>query len=221
MGQLASFQGAGLTGLPLLFPNATVLPSSYYAVQALNQLQPPFWDGTRMNKIPTFSWGSRVANAPPNLGFPGWFNINATQDFAISLTKLMGRHTAKTGLYITHSFKAEQTSNNAFGVINFQQDAVGTNQFDTSFGFSNAAIGSFSSFVQASKYVEGTVKYDNREGYVPDNWRGSSRVTIDYGVRFVHAVPQHDALLQSGNFLPDQWALSAAPSLYVPGCVGN
>ncbi|HEX6463936.1 MAG TPA: carboxypeptidase regulatory-like domain-containing protein, partial [Vicinamibacterales bacterium] len=153
MGPAASLSGAGLTGLPLLFPDATVIPSSYYAVQALNDLKPPFWDGTRMAKIPTFSWGGRIANAPPNLGFPGWFNINATQDFAISLTKVMGRHTAKTGFYVTHSYKAEQTSNNAFGVMNFQQDAPGTNQFDTSFGFSNAAIGTFSSFVQAEKYV--------------------------------------------------------------------
>ncbi len=90
MGPSASFAGAGLTGLPLLFRDATVLNPDYYAVQALNQLEPAFWDGNRMNKIPTFSWGGRVANAPPNLGFPGWFNINATQDFAISLTRVLG-----------------------------------------------------------------------------------------------------------------------------------
>ena len=85
------------------------------------------------------------------------------------------------------------------------------NPFDTSFGFSNAAIGSFSNFVQASKYVEGTFKYDNREAYVQDNWKSEASWTIDYGVRFVHAVPQHDALLQSGNFLPDKWVQSASP----------
>ena len=89
------------------------------------------------------------------------------------------------------------------------------------FGFSNAAIGSFSSFVQASAYVEGTFNYDNREAYVQDNWKVKPKWTIDYGVRFVHAIPQHDALLQSGNFLPDKWVQSAAPALYVPGCVGN
>ena len=75
--------------------------------------------------------------------------------------------------------------------------------------------------MQASKYVEGTFKYDNREAYVQDNWKVKSNWSIDYGVRFVHAVPQHDALLQSGNFLPDKWVQSAAPVLYVPGCVGN
>ena len=79
--------------------------------------------------------------------FPGYFNINATQDISISLTKVAGRHTLKTGFYNTHSYKAEQATDvNSFGTINFQQDAVGTNPFDTSFGFANAAIGTFSSY---------------------------------------------------------------------------
>src|SRR5947209_12197883 len=221
MGSLASLSGAGLQNLPFLFPDATVLNPDYYAVRALNQLQPAFWDGTRMSKVPTFSWGGRVANAPPNLGFPGWFNINATQDFSISLTKVKGRHTFKTGFYNTHSHKAEQISNNAFGVLNFQQDAVGTNQFDTSFGFANAAIGSFSSYLQALKYVETASVYNNTEGYMQDNWKASNRLTFDYGIRFTHQQAQYDKLGQASNFLPDRWTLSAAPVLYVAGCVNN
>ena len=135
----------------------------------------------------------------------------------------MGRHTFKTGYYNNHSLKRENNvlGGTNFGTVNFQQDTVGVNPFDTSFGFSNAAIGSFSNFVQASKYVEGTFNYDNREAYVQDNWKVKSNWSIDYGVRFVHAVPQHDALLQSGNFLPDKWVQSVSPALYVPGCVGN
>ena len=86
--------------------------------------------------------------------------------FAVSLTKVTGRHTIKTGFYNTRSYKAEQTSNNAFGTINFQQDAVGTNPFDTSFGYANAALGSFSSYLQAEKYVETSAVYNNREGYI-------------------------------------------------------
>src|SRR5204863_118665 len=98
------------------------------------------------------------------------------------------------------------------------QDTVGTNQFDTSFGFANAAIGSFSSYSQASKYIEGNFVYDNREAYIQDNWRVSNRLTLDYGMRFVHATPQYDKLDQGSNFLPDKFALSAAPQLYRPGC---
>jgi hypothetical protein len=58
------------------------------------------------------------------------------------------------------------------------------------------------------------------------------KLTLDYGVRFVHAIPQHDNVsvpcvggsgdcTQSGNFLPDKWVQSSAPALYVPGCVNN
>ncbi len=216
----ASLAGSNLQDLPFLFPNATVLDQNYYAVQALNELSPAFWDGTRISKIPSFTWGGRVANAPPTIGFPGWFNINSTHDFSSSLTKVMGRHTFKTGIYYTHSYKAEQTSNNAFGTINFQQDAVGTNQFDTSFGFANAATGAFSSYLQAQKYVETSSVYSNTEAYIQDNWKASSRLTFDYGLRFVHQAAQYDKLGQASNFLPEQWSLGAAPALYVAGCLG-
>src|SRR4029079_13409504 len=133
----------------------------------------------------------------------------------VSLTKVMGRHTMKTGFYNSHSLKRENSVHVAaasFGALTCQQDAVGTNPFDTSFGFANAAIGSFSSFSQASRYVEGTFTYNNTEGYVQDNWKVNNKLTLDYGVRMVHAQPQHDALLQSGNFLPDKWVQSQAPT---------
>ena len=218
----------GLANFPLLFPEANVINPDYYAYEILQSQNPPYWDGTRIFKVPAFTWGNRIVSGtagspPPSVIYPGFLNINTTQDVAINLTKVMGRHTFKTGYYNNHSLKRENNvlGGTNFGTVNFTQDTVGVNPFDTSFGFSNAAIGSFSSFVQASKYVEGTFNYDNREAYVQDNWKVKSNWSVDYGVRFVHAVPQHDALLQSGNFLPDKWVQSAAPVLYVPGCVGN
>jgi hypothetical protein len=211
----------GLTNLPMLFPNANKLNPDYYAAEALNKMNPvpPAWVNGDFVKPPVFTFGSRVGSAPPNTPFPSYFNVNATQDLSLSLTKVMGRHTIKTGFFNTHSFKAEQaTGTDSFGTISFGQDTVGTNAFDTSFGFANAAIGSFSSFNQASNYVEGDFVYDNREAYIQDNWRVSNRLTLDYGMRFVHAAPQYDNLGQGSNFLPDKFTLSAAPQLYRPGC---
>ncbi len=182
----------GLANLPLLFPDAQRHQPRLLRVHENLQFQnPPYWDGTRIFKVPAFSWGNRVTSAPPNVVYPGFVNINTTQDVAINLTKVMGRHTFKTGFYNNHSLKRENNvlGGTNFGTVNFTQDTVGVNPFDTSFGFSNAAIGSFSNFVQASKYVEGTFQSDNREAYVQDNWRADSKLTIDYGVRFVHAVP--------------------------------
>ena len=106
--------------------------------------------------------------------YPGFLNINTTQDVAFNLTHVRGRHTLKAGYYNNHSLKRENNvlGGTNFGTINFSQDTVGVNPFDTSFGFANAAIGSFSSFIQASKYVEGTFNYDNREALHPGQLEG-------------------------------------------------
>jgi hypothetical protein len=221
---------AGLGALPLLFPDANKLNPAFYATRALDGMNPapPAWVNGDFLRAPAFQFGGRVSAgggnpgnppAPPNVPFPSYFNVNATQDVSISLTKVMGRHVLKTGFFNTHSYKAEQaTGFDSFGLINFTNDSVGTNAFDTSYGFANAAIGSFSSYNQASNYIEGNFVYDNREAYVQDNWKVTNKLTLDYGLRFVNALPQYDKLGQGSNFLLDKWSRSAAPLLYRPGC---
>ncbi len=136
---------------------------------------------------------------------------------SISLTKGAGRHTVKTGFYSTNSFKAQQRQGWA-GSINFGNDA--NNPLDSGFGFANAALGVFSSYNQFSRYVEGSYVYNNTEGYVQDNWKVTSRLTLDYGVRLVHQQPQYDKFGQAANFLPEKWSAAQAPVLYQAGCAG-
>ena len=194
---------AGMGDLPLLYPDATVIDPSYYAIEQLNAVAPPFWDGKRILKAPNFTWGSRVANAPPSTPFPGFVNTNRTQDVSINLTKVAGRHTYKAGFYNNHSYKAENSSTGSLGALNFGNSA--SNALDTTFGFANAAVGVFSSYQQTSKYVEGAYMYNNTEAFVQDNWRVTTRLTLDYGVRLVHQTPQYDSRLQASNFLPEKW----------------
>ena len=159
---------------------------------------------------------------PPNQLFPGFLNINRTQDVAISLTKVWGGHTSKAGFYNNHSFKAQNTGaggvpNLGFqGYVNFGNDT--NNALDTGFGFANAATGVFTQYLQQSKLIEGSMIYNNTEFYLQDNWKVNDRLTLDYGVRFTRQQPQYDQFLQMSNFFPDQWSLSAAPLLYVSGC---
>src|SRR5205823_3321482 len=51
-----------------------------------------------------------------------------------------------------------------------------------------------------------------------DNWKVNRKLTLDYGLRFVHQQPQYDNLGQAANFLPDKWTIANAPRLYKPGC---
>jgi hypothetical protein len=216
VGLTANRDNLGLGALPMLFPDAAIIPSNYYTYRALGMVDTPLWDGTRVLKPPTFSWGNRIANAPPNINWPAYLNINTTYDVSVSLTKVAGRHTVKVGFYNTHAYKGVALNPTAFGSINFANDT--SNPLDSQFGFANAALGIFSAYQQSSAFAETSSVYRNTEAYAQDNWKVGSRLTLDYGVRFVSQVPQHDSRGQASNFLPDRWDPAAAPALYVAAC---
>jgi hypothetical protein len=221
---------SNLPGFPLIYPNAGAVDDRYYAFTVLNDLNPGWWDGHQINLPPAFGWGSRIMGTAnvgqlpgvPNQVFPGFLNINRTQDVAISLTKVKGVHTFKAGFYNNHSFKAQNTGaggvpNLGFqGYVNFGNDT--NNALDTGFGYSNAAVGVFSQYLQQSKLIEGSMIYNNTEFYLQDNWRVNNRLTLDYGLRFTRQQPQYDQFLQMSNFFPNEWSLRNAPLLYVSGC---
>jgi hypothetical protein len=214
-----------LAAFPLLYPDAGLVSNeNYYALEVLNGVAPPWWDASnnKINLPPVFAWGGRIGAAPPNQRYPGWLNINRTNDVSLNLTKVMGRHTIKAGFYNNHSFKAQNTgaggiANLTFqGYVNFGNDS--NNALDTGFGFANAATGVFTQYLQASQFIEGQMVYDNTEFFIQDNWKASNRLTVDYGIRFTRQQPQHDKFQQMSNFFPEQWSASQAPVLYVAGC---
>ena len=114
---------------------------------------------------------------------------------------MWGRHTVKTGYYKQTAAK-RQNQGNPFGTLNFGNDA--NNPLDSGFGFANAALGIFSSYNQASRFVEGQYTYTNDEAYIQDNWKVTNRLTLDYGMRFVHQQPQYETTGQASNFLPEE-----------------
>jgi Carboxypeptidase regulatory-like domain len=190
-------QAAGLTGLPYLYPDA---------VQA--------------DYIPFLQFrGGRTGNAGQYQTDRGPFtNENTTWDVLANLTKIVGPHSLKGGVYYQSSFKPQSIFFSFNGQINFADNS--SNPFDTGFSYANAATGVFNNYTQANKYSVPEWKYKNYEWYVQDNWKANSRLTLDYGVRFYYMTPQYDASLQASNFLPDQYNPANAAVLYVPACLG-
>jgi outer membrane receptor protein involved in Fe transport len=132
-------------------------------------------------------------------------NINRTQDFSISLTKVWERHTIKAGFYLNHSYKAQNLGAGGGasfqGNISFANDTA--NPLDTGFGFANAALGVFTNYQQQSKFVEGSFIYNQVDWYVQDNWKVNSKLTLDYGLRFVNQQPHTVPVLEPGSGIRD------------------
>ena len=211
-----------LANFPMLYKDAGVMDERYYGFGVMQKQKPPFWDGKSLNLPPTFGWGNLIGAAPPQQRYPGWLNINRTRDVAISMTHVMARHTIKGGYYYNNSFKAQNVgaggiANLSFqGFVNFGNDT--NNILDTGFGYANAATGVFTQYLQASRFIEGNLVYNQNEFFLQDNWKVNNRLTLDYGMRFVNQQPQYDKFLQMSNFFPDQWKTASAPVLYVAGC---
>ena len=146
-------------------------------------------------------------------------NINATHDVSVSLTKVTGRHTFKAGFYNNHSYKAQnRAAARPFGHAQLRA-TTRNNPLDSRLRLrQRGARHLHARITQASKFVEGSYIYNNPEGYIQDNWKVNNRLTLDYGMRFVHQQPQYDKLGQASNFFPDEWTPAQAPLLYVAGC---
>ena len=212
---------AKLDGIPLIYPDARVLDPATFTYKALSSTLAPFFVNGRIEIPPAVSFGTRASNAVGTPTLYAYENTNRTWDFAASLTHVRGRHTIKAGLSLNHSYKAQNVtaSPSPFGTISFAEST--NNPYDTGYGYANAAVGTFNTYTQASKYVEADMVALGTEPYIQDNWRVTNRLTLDYGLRFVHLQPEHDKLMQASQFFPEQWSAANAPALYVPGCPGG
>jgi len=211
---------AGFGAIPYLFPDANVLDPTTFSYEVLARNQTPIFDGTRVLAAPSFTWGNRIANAPPNFQgpFSNFILDTRVQTINGSITQVAGSHTFKTGYYYFNSMQ-RRGQGNALGALNFQNDT--NNPLDTGFGFANAALGVFSQYNQQSRWGEGAYLAINHEAYIQDNWKVRPDLTLDYGVRLVHQRPQNDDYLKSSTFLPDQWSASSTPIMYVAGCANG
>ncbi len=195
-------------------PVGNGLSRAALGLTALNVLYP---DAIQHDFIPTFAFnGSRIANtASFGTNNAPFFNYNTTIEAIDNLSKVWNQHVIKAGFYLQRSRKDQTSFANANGSYDFSDNSG--NPFDSQYGFANAALGVYSSFNQASKYLTGKYRYWNIEWYAQDTWKVTRRLTLDYGIRFEIIQPQYDAGLLTSSFEPDKYDPSQAVVLFRPG----
>jgi Carboxypeptidase regulatory-like domain/TonB-dependent Receptor Plug Domain len=145
-------------------------------------------------------------------------NSNTTFDFYDNVSKVIGTHTAKAGIYVQRSRK-DQAAGNSMSIV-FSNDPNDPN--NTGHPYANALLGNFNNLTQPTTGIyQGQYRSTNVEWYIQDNWKVNRRLTLDYGLRFNWIQPQFDQRLQGGFFVPNSYDPSQAVRLYMPTCAGG
>lgn len=202
-----------IPGLPVLFPPPTSSQAGTgNPASPLNGYQ---------NLLPNISFGGTPGNAMSysRVGASAGadYTINPTWYWQDSISKIVGHHSFKAGIYLEYNTKWQPAQRNYMGAFSFAS-STSNPLLNTNDGFVNALLGNVSSYSQYNNSTTFNVTYWNAEWYLQDNWKVNRRLTLDLGLRFYHQTPQIDHNNTFVNFNPSLYSKSAMPRIYVPAC---
>ena len=143
-------------------------------------------------------------------------NMSARASFADSLSITRGRHNIKMGVSIELNKKTEPGSADYMGNFNFGHDA--NNPLSTGNGYANMLLGIYTTYTELTSRVDKDVRHWQNDFYVQDNWRATSRLTIDYGLRVQHSGSDFEVNNMNTGFFADQWKANQAARVYKLVC---
>ncbi|HTM23607.1 MAG TPA: carboxypeptidase regulatory-like domain-containing protein [Vicinamibacterales bacterium] len=136
-----------------------------------------------------------------------------------TLTWLKGNHAIKTGAYLEYMRNNEARGGLWMGQFNFSRNT--NNPLDTNYAFSNLLLGVFGQYDEVDAYRSTRNRHWQTEWYAQDTWRARSRLTVDYGMRFLWYTPYFQANKKTAAFVPDRYDPAKAPRLYYPALVNG
>jgi Carboxypeptidase regulatory-like domain/TonB-dependent Receptor Plug Domain len=207
--------GAGRGGV-------TIAPVDNKATRAAAGISTPLLYPTANESglIPSLTFGG-IASVPTvaNTSVFGTFD----QQFVIwnimdNLTKVAGKHVFKFGFYYQSAINASNSQNTVESNIDFTASA--SNPLNTGNPFSNALLGVYNSYTQASAKTHQNYLYHDVSWYLQDTWKIHRRLTLDLGMRFSWYQPVYNSGQPESFFNPSLFDPSKAPRVYRPVCVG-
>lgn len=170
--------------------------------------------------VPNATFGGVTGAA--SLGFEGRFPFNQTlkmMTISDNLSKNFTKHALKLGFYFDNTWTANGVAQAFNGAFAFGRNV--NNPLDTNYTYSNAALGVFDTYSEASLRPIGHYSIPSPEWFVQDTWRVSRRFTLDYGLRFVITPPEVTDNYPTSGFDPSAFNPAKAQNLIQPGLQGK
>jgi hypothetical protein len=164
----------------------------------------------------SLSSGFGISNAP-EINFYTRFPFNnntGTWQYTDGLTKVWGKHTAKFGAFWQNGRYVQHPIGNQFnGSFSFNVNTSNTN--DAAYAYANALLGNYQSYTEGDRTAY-TPKWKILEWYAQDNWKITSKLTLDYGMRFSYDFPYSLDLGKGVSFVPGRYNPAQVPALFQP-----
>ncbi len=183
--------------------------------------------------VPQFQAASNPLNVVPNASFggvtnsadlliEGRFPLYTTHDiftFTNNVSKTLGAHNLKAGFYLDRIWRNASDPVSFNGNFDFGRNV--NNPLDTGYAYSNTALGVFNSYTEASSRPFGHFRLNTVEWFAQDNWKATSRLTLDIGVRFSIYQPIYERDNLVSTFVPSSYEAARRVQLIAPVMVGG
>jgi hypothetical protein len=181
-----------------------------YTASQLNPANNP------LNFVPGMSFGGVTGAASMSYDgrFP-YFLTRYTTDFSDSVSATYGPHNLKAGIFIEHMRQHDGGwATNFNGTFDFGRNV--NNPLDTNNPYSNAVLGIFNTYTEATSRPLAIRHSDGLDWFVQDNWKVSRRLTLDYGARFTWWTPFTNWDNKMATFVPGLYDPSQKVKLIYP-----
>jgi Carboxypeptidase regulatory-like domain/TonB-dependent Receptor Plug Domain len=169
-----------------------------------------------LGRVPAISFSSTVSTLT---GFGPYLDYNRNHNIFDNFTKIMGKHTIKTGLTIVHYNKEENQATNNVGTFTFPTTPRPTGSAATTLqqAWANFLLGSASNFSQTARDITPSILVNQSEYYVQDDYRVRKNLTLNIGVRYSIFRQATDGNGFLNNFDPSKYVAANAPKIDANG----
>lgn len=171
--------------------------------------------GGALDGLRQFRTGERSIFGPP---VPAdRFPLNQTDrqwEVRDTFSYVRGAHLFKFGGLYEYNWTNKGVKGNFGGIFNFGRDVNNPN--DSNYGYSNALLGNFLSYQEATARGDAPVERTTWEFFAQDTWKINRRLTLDYGVRASWGTPYQYTNSGAGGFILERYNAKNAPPLLQP-----
>lgn len=203
--------------------NIVSTPSGFLASAQSPDITPNLVFPNTVGVIPTVS----VAGLTSLNGSIAYVDHGTNHQGFGDVTKVIHNHTVHVGFSYSHYQKLENNTTGTQGAFTFSGDTgfanvpVNSNSgASAAQGFANFLTGNANGgFSQLSRDPITDIKMALYEAYVQDDWKASSRLTVNVGVRYAYYGQPWDANGLLSNFDPSKYSAAKAPTIATTGLI--